>query len=242
VGSLLAFTLLVLSAIGVVAAPWLVYLLAGGFAQTPGKVELTATLIRIVFPYILFISLVSLAGGVMNVYRRFAIPAFTPVLLNLSIIGAAIFLAPYFDPPIKALAWGDVIGGVAQLLLQVKPLIDIGMFPRPALPVTAWRDEGVRRVLKAMAPAIVGVSAGQISVLINTQLAALLGDGRVSWITYADRLRSHSTTATRITSATPICSTGDCDSRACSRCRPRSRCGCLPCRSYRRSINTDASA
>ena len=188
VGSLLAFTLLVLSAIGVVAAPWLVYLLAGGFAQTPGKVELTATLIRIVFPYILFISLVSLAGGVMNVYRRFAIPAFTPVLLNLSIIGAAIFLAPYFDPPIKALAWGVVIGGVAQLLLQVKPLIDIGMFPRPALPVTAWRDEGVRRVLKAMAPAIVGVSAGQISVLINTQLAALLGDGRVSWITYADRL------------------------------------------------------
>ena len=90
------------------------------FAQTPGKVELTAELIRIVFPYILFVSLVSLAGGVLNVYRRFAIPAFTPVLLNLSIIGAALFLAPYFDPPIKALAWGVLIGGVAQLAFQIR--------------------------------------------------------------------------------------------------------------------------
>src|SRR5262249_56128349 len=108
--------------------------------------------------------------------------------LTLATLGAVIFLAPSFAPPIRALAWGVVIGGIAQLLLQVKPLIDIGMFPRPALPVTAWRDEGVRRVLKAMAPAIVGVSAGQISVLINTQLAPLLGDGRVSWLPYPDPL------------------------------------------------------
>ncbi len=113
VGTLLAIVLLALSVLGVLAAPWLVYVLAGGFAQTPGKVELTATMIRIVFPYIFFVSLVSLAGGVLNVYRKFAIPAFTPVLLNLSIIGAAIFLAPYCDPPIIALAWGVTIGGVA---------------------------------------------------------------------------------------------------------------------------------
>src|SRR5215813_6124631 len=132
VGTLLAVTLIALSIAGVLAAPWLVYVLASGFAATPGKVELTASMIRIMFPYILFVSLVSLAGGVLNVHRRFAIPAFTPVLLNLSIIGAAIFLAPRFDPPIVALAWGVVIGGVAQLLLQVKPLIDLGMFPRPA--------------------------------------------------------------------------------------------------------------
>ena len=123
----------------------LVYLLASGFAQTPGKVELTADLIRIVFPYILFVSLVSLAGGVLNVYRRFAMPAFTPVLLNLSIIGAAIFLANYFDPPIMALAWGVFIGGVAQLAFQIAPLARIGMLPRPRLD---WRDEGVRRVLR----------------------------------------------------------------------------------------------
>ena len=185
VGTLLAFTLLVLTLLGILAAPWLVYALASGFAQTPGKVELTAAMIRIVFPYILFVSLVSLAGGVLNVYRRFAIPAFTPVLLNLSIIGAAVFLAPYCHPPIVALAWGVLIGGIAQLALQIAPLARIGMLPRPRFD---WRDEGVRRVLLAMGPAVLGVSAAQISALINTQLAALLGDGRISWITYADRL------------------------------------------------------
>ena len=185
VGTLLAIALVVLSIAGSLAAPWLVYLLAGGFARTPGKVELTADMIRIVFPYILFVSLVSLAGGVLNVFRRFAIPAFTPVMLNLSVIGAAIFLARWFDPPILALAWGVAIGGVAQLVLQVRPLLAIGMLPRPLF---AWRDEGMRRVLIAMGPAVIGVSAAQISALINTQLAALLGDGRISWITYADRL------------------------------------------------------
>jgi len=185
VATLLAVVLLGVSVVGVLAAPWLVYLLAGGFARTPGKVELTAEMIRIVFPYILFVSLVSLAGSVLNVYRRFAIPAFTPVLLNVSIIGAAIFLARYFDPPILALAWGVFIGGVAQLAFQIAPLARLSMLPRPRFD---WRDEGVRRVLRLMGPAIIGVSAAQISALINTQLAALLGDGRISWITYADRL------------------------------------------------------
>jgi putative peptidoglycan lipid II flippase len=185
VGTLLAVTLLVLTVVGILAAPWLVYLLAAGFEKTPGKVELTAQMIRIVFPYILFVSLVSLAGGVLNVHRRFAIPAFTPVLLNLSVIGAAIWIAPHVDPPVLALAWGVAIGGVAQLVLQVRPLARIGMLPKPSL---AWRDEGVRRVLLAMGPATLGVSAAQISALVNTQLAAWLGDGRISWITYADRL------------------------------------------------------
>jgi len=185
VGTLLALALLVVTVLGVLAAPWLVYLLAAGFARTPGKVELTADLLRVVFPYILFVSLVSLAGGVLNVHRRFAVPAFTPVLLNLSVIGAAVFLAPHVDPPIMALAWGVAIGGVAQLVLQIRPLMKLGMLPRPSF---EWRDEGVRRVLLAMGPALLGVSAAQISALINTQLAAQLGDGRVSWITYADRL------------------------------------------------------
>ncbi len=185
VGALLAIALLVITVLGVLAAPALVYVLASGFVQTPGKIELTADLIRIVFPYILFVSLVSLAGGVLNVYRRFAVPAFTPVLLNLSIIGAAIFLARFFDPPIKALAWGVFIGGVAQLAFQIAPLARIGMLPRFAFD---WRDPGVRRVMINMGPALVGVSAAQISALINTQLASMLGDGRISWITYADRL------------------------------------------------------
>jgi putative peptidoglycan lipid II flippase len=185
VGGILALALLGVTVLGVLAAPALVYLLASGFAATPGKIELTTDLIRIVFPYILFVSLVSLSGGVLNVYRHFAVPAFTPVVLNLSIIGAAIFLSKYIDPPIKALAWGVLIGGVAQLAFQLAPLARIGMLPRPRLD---WRDEGVRRVLRNMGPAVVGVSAAQISVLINTQLASLLGDGRISWITYADRL------------------------------------------------------
>src|SRR5438132_1360326 len=185
VGTLLAIVLFAVTVLGVLAAPWLVYLLAGGFAQTPGKVELTAEMIRIVFPYVLFISLTSLAGGVLNVYRRFAIPAFTPVLLNVAIIGAALFLAPHVDPPIVALAWGVFAGGIAQLAFQVRPLVRLGMFPRPALDLS---DPGTRRVLAAMGPAVIGVSAAQISALINTQLAALLGDGAISWITYADRL------------------------------------------------------
>jgi putative peptidoglycan lipid II flippase len=185
VAALLTLVLLAVTIVGVIAAPWLVYALAAGFERTPGKVELTATLIRIVFPYILFVSLVSLAGGVLNVYRRFAIPAFTPVLLNLSIIGGAVLLAPYFDPPIKALAWGVAFGGVAQLALQLYAVARIGMLARPRLDL---HDPGVRRVLRAMGPAVLGVSAAQISVLIATQLAALLGDGRISWITYADRL------------------------------------------------------
>ena len=185
VAGLLALVLVIVSIVGVLAAPFLVYVLASGFARTPGKVELTAAMIRVMFPYILFISLVSLAGGVLNVYRRFAIPAFTPVLLNLSIIGAAIFVAPHVDPPIMALAWGVAVGGVAQLALQIPPLARLGLLPRPRLD---WRDVDVRRVLKAMGPALLGVSAAQISILINTQLAALLGNGRISWITYADRL------------------------------------------------------
>ena len=182
---LLALILLVVSVAGVVAAPFLVYVLASGFAATPGKVELTAQMIRIMFPYIFFVSLTALAGGVLNVHRRFAVPAFTPVLLNLCVIGAAIYLAPYFDPPIIALAWGVALGGIAQLGFQLRPLAKIAML---AWPRVDWRDPGVRRVLRAMGPAVVGVSAAQISALINTQLAAWLGDGRISWITYADRL------------------------------------------------------
>ncbi len=185
VGAWLALVLFLVTVAGVLAAPWLVYALAGGFARTPGKVELTAELIRLVFPYVLFISLTSLASGVLNVYRHFAIPAFTPVLLNVSIIGAAVLLARFFDPPIIALAVGVAIGGVAQLSLQAAALARLRLLPRFAFD---RHDEGVRRVLRAMGPALIGVSAAQISVLISTQLAALLGDGRISWITYADRL------------------------------------------------------
>jgi len=185
VTALLASVLLVLSIGGVLAAPWLAYVLASGFSSQPGKMELTAALIRVVFPYIFFISLVSLAGGVLNVHRRFGVPAFTPVLLNLSLIGAALWLSPHFAQPILALAWGVIVGGVAQLLMQIWPLYRLGMLPKFD---PHWRDEGLARILRAMGPAMLGVSAAQISILINTQLASMLGDGAVTWITYADRL------------------------------------------------------
>ena len=193
----------------------------------------------------------------LNVYRQFAIPAFTPVLLNLSIIGAALFLAPYCDPPIKALAWGVFIGGAAQLALQIRPLAQIGMLPRPRFD---WRDQGVRRVLRAMGPAVLGVSAAQISALINTQLAAALGR-RAHLVDHlrrpadgisdraAGRRAGHGAAAVarqasrRRQSAanTRRCSTGACGSRSCSRCRRRSRCGSSRCRSCRRCTSTAAS-
>jgi putative peptidoglycan lipid II flippase len=183
--TVLALALLVVSAIGIVGAPVIVYISAPGFAATPDKFDLTVELLRITFPYILFISLVSLAGAILNTWSRFAIPAFTPSLLNISFIVGALFLAPYFQPSVLVLAWAVFAGGVLQLALQVPALARIGMLPRPRFELS---DPGVRRILVLMAPAVVGVSVAQISLLINTIIASFLGDGPVSWLTYADRL------------------------------------------------------
>jgi putative peptidoglycan lipid II flippase len=148
------------------------------------------------FPYIACMSLVALAAGILNTWRRFAVPAATPVLLNLAWIAAAIWLAPWFASvgiePIYAIAVGVMAGGVAQLLVQVPALRRIGALPRiglaPAALNAAWRHPGVGRVLKLMAPALLGVSVAQLSLLINTQIASHLTIGSVSWLTYADRL------------------------------------------------------
>ncbi len=185
VATLLFLMLTLVTALGVVAAPILVYISAPGFAAEPGKFELTVTLTRIAFPYILFMSLVALAGGILNTWSRFALPAFTPVLLNVSFIAMALFAAPWFDPPVLALGWAVFIGGLLQLALQLPALARIGMLPRFSID---WRDEGVRRILKLMAPALLGVSVSQISLLINTIFASFLGPGSVSWLYYADRL------------------------------------------------------
>ena len=181
----LALALLVVSAIGIVGAPVIIYISAPGFAAAPDKFGLTVALLRITFPYILFISLVSLAGAILNTWSRFAIPAFTPSLLNISFIVGAVFFAPYFQPSVMVLAWAVFAGGVLQLSLQVPALARIGMLPRPRFEPS---DPGVRRILILMAPAVVGVSVAQISLLINTIIASFLGDGPVSWLTYADRL------------------------------------------------------
>ena len=185
VATLQLVALIVVSVLGMIAAPILVTIFASGFKQTPGKYELTVNLLTYMFPYLIFISLTALAGGVMTVWRKFAIPAFTPVLLNVCMIGAAIWLAPKFEEPIYALAVGVIAGGVAQLAVQLWPLKKLGMFPRLDF---HFRDEGVKRVLKAMAPAILGVSVAQISMLINTNYASFFGDGYVSWLKKADRL------------------------------------------------------
>ncbi len=185
VASVLFLALTVVSALGAVAAPLLIALTAPGFSADADKFQLTVELTRITFPYILFMSLVALAAGILNTWSRFALPAFTPVLLNLSFIGMALFAAPWFDPPVLALAWAVLLGGALQLGIQLPALAKIGMLPRFA-PV--WRDEGVRRVLKLMAPAVLGVSVAQISLLINTVFASFLETGSVSWLYYADRL------------------------------------------------------
>ena len=189
VTSLLAMLLFAVSAIGIAAAPLLVWISAPGFAADAGKFELTVTLTRITFPYILFMSLVALAGGILNTWSRFALPAFTPVLLNLAFIGMALFAVPYFDPPVLALAWAVFLGGVLQLAIQIPALKRIAMLPRPSLNWrAAWADPGVRRIALLMGPALVGVSVSQISLLINTIFASFLQTGSVSWLYYADRL------------------------------------------------------
>src|SRR5712672_2714197 len=131
--TLLTLVLLAATALGVAAATLIVYVSAPGFAASPAKFDLTVRMLRVTFPYILFISLVSLAGGILNTWSRFVVPAFTPTLLNLSFIAGALLFAPYFDPPVLVLAWSVFAGGVLQLALQVPALARLGMLPRPAL-------------------------------------------------------------------------------------------------------------
>jgi putative peptidoglycan lipid II flippase len=185
VATLLFLAVTLVTVLGVLAAPYIVYVSAPGFSATPEKFALTVAMLRITFPYILFISLVSLAGGILNTWSRFAVPAFTPTLLNLSFIFAAVVVAPYFDPPVMVLAWAVLAGGVLQLALQLPFLARLGMLPRPRL---ALQDAGVRRILALMGPAAIGVSVAQLSLLANTIFASFLQTGSVSWLYYADRL------------------------------------------------------
>ena len=186
VATALFIALVVATAIGVVAAPLIGVVFAPGWYHSePGKFELTVLMLRITFPYIAFISMVAFAAGILNTWNRFAVPAFTPTLLNISFIVGAAFFADRFDPPVLVLAWAVFAGGVLQLAFQVPFLLKIGVLPR-------WRlnfsHPGVRRVLKLMAPAVFGVSIAQLSLLINTIFASFLVSGSVSWLYYADRL------------------------------------------------------
>lgn len=177
--------LLVLSILGMVFAPALVYIFAPGFTKDAGQLQLTADLLRITFPYIFFIALVAFAGGILNSFHQFAIPAFTPVLLNICLIASIFFLAPYFDEPLMALAWGVALAGVAQLLLQFPFLLKLGLMPVPRI---KRGHEGVKKIIRLMIPAIFGSSVAQINLLLDTVIASFLVTGSVTWLYYSDRL------------------------------------------------------
>ncbi len=185
VAGTLGGVLFLVSLIGVVAAPLLIMVFAPGFIDEQEKFDLASSMLRITFPYLLFISLTALAGGVLNSYGRFGVPAFTPVLLNISMISVAIWLAPRMEQPVTALAWGVFIAGVAQLLFQFPFLARLRLLGWPRWD---WHDSGVKRIIQLMLPAIFGSSVAQINLLFDTLLASLLVTGSVSWLYYSDRL------------------------------------------------------
>ena len=198
VATVLAWVLLAVSVLGVLASPLLVWLMAAGLRKMEAGSAFDAAVVmtRWMFPYIACMSLVALAAGVLNTWKRFAVPASTPVLLNVAMIAAAWLGAPWFKSlgiePIYALAAGVMAGGLLQLGVQIPALRRLGLLPRIGLSWTAvraaWADAGTQRVLKLMAPALLGVSVAQLSLLINTQIASHLAPGSVSWLSYADRL------------------------------------------------------
>ena len=185
VAGTLGVALFLVTLLGVVGAPLLILLFAPGFVNEPEQWALGTEMLRLTFPYLLFISLTAFAGGILNTYERFGVPAFTPVLLNITLILCAVYLAPRMAEPIVALAWGVFIAGIVQLLFQIPFLRQLGLLPRPRL---VMRDPGVRKTLKLMAPALLGVSVAQISLLIDTLLASFLATGSISWLYYSDRL------------------------------------------------------
>ena len=183
--SLIVVVVAAITVLGVVFAPPIVALIAPGFADDPGKAELTARLTRIMFPYLLWISLAALAMGVLNSLRAFAAPALSPALFNLSIIAAVFLLGPLLDEPVLAVAWGVFIGGLAQLLVQLPGLSRLGMGLG-----WLWRPDhpGLRRMGVLLVPTLVGLSVSQVNIFIGTLLASYLAQGSVTYLYYAMRL------------------------------------------------------
>lgn len=177
--------LVVLTAAGVLAAPWVMRVFAPGFAPGSEQFALAAELLRITFPYILLISLSAMVGGILNSYGNFAIPALTPVLMNLAMIFAALVMAPMFAVPVTALAWGVFAAGVLQLAFQLPSLAKLGLLPRLKF---GFDHAGVRKILKLMGPTLFGSSVAQVNLLLNTVIATFLFAGSVTWLYYSDRL------------------------------------------------------
>lgn len=185
VAGVLGGILFVITFLAIMGAPWLTALFAPGFLEEPEKYGLATEMLRITFPYLFLISLTAFAGAILNSYGYFAIPAFTPVLLNLVLISSAIWLTPYFETPVIGLAWGVFIAGAVQLFFQFPFLLKMGLLPRPRFD---YKHEGVKRIFVLMVPALFGVSVSQINLLLDTILASFLQTGSVSWLYYSDRL------------------------------------------------------
>ena len=181
----LGFTLLMVTLFGVLFAPWIVRLFAPGFVAEGERFLLAVSMLRITFPYLLLISLTAFSGAILNTYSRFWVAAFTPVFLNICMIGSTMWLSPHLAKPIIGLAWGVFIAGIVQLIFQWPFLRHLRLFPHPTI---NFRDPGVARVLKLMIPALFGVSVGQINLLVDSLFASLLAIGSVSWLYYSDRL------------------------------------------------------
>ncbi len=189
VAGTLSLILFAITVLGMIAAPLLAMVFAPGFMfgerqQDGSQLDLTARLLVITFPYIFLIALSAFVSAILNTYQKFAVPAFTPVLLNVALISAVIWWAPQFKQPVEALAWGVVIGGVLQLAFQIPSLMKLGLLPKPNF---KRGHEGVSRIMKLMVPALLGSSVAQINILINTAIASLLAAGSISWLYASDR-------------------------------------------------------
>ena len=185
VAGTLGAVLLVVTALGVLFAPQVTALFAPGSHDEPAKFRLTADLLRITFPFLLFISLTAMAGAVLNTFHRFAIPALVPVIMNLCMIAAALWWAPYFDVPITAMAWAILISGVLQLVVQLPALKKLGLL---AWPRWGWQAPEVKKVMKLMVPTLFGSSVAQVNLLFDTLIATYLVTGSQSWLAQSDRL------------------------------------------------------
>ena len=181
----LAGVLLVVTVLAMLLSPWLVHVFAPGFKADTHQFHLAAEMLRITFPYLFFISLTAFAAAILNTHQVFGPPAFTPVLLNISLIAFALLGAHHFHAPVMALAWGVFVAGVVQLLFQIPFLLKVKRMPRPTF---SLQDPGVRRVLTLMLPALFGVSVSQINLLMDTVFASFLSVGSVSWLYYSSRL------------------------------------------------------
>lgn len=185
VGGSLGFVLSIVTVIGIIAAPLIVYLFAPGFGMDSERSLLATEMLRLTFPFLMFVSLTAMCGATLNTYGYFGVPAFTPVLLNVCMILAALYLSPHLSPPVVGLAWGVFVAGIVQFVFQLPFLHQRSLLVKPQL---VFKDAGVKQVLKLMVPALFGVSIAQLNLMVDSIFASFLHSGSVSWLYYTDRL------------------------------------------------------